>query len=161
MSKQVVVMDEPKEEQVVQKKEPRLNKFFFDWTKEPPYTTHPDYREKLERGLHNRVLVDGVDIGKCQRLETGNIGWVERQVYYATNPNMPVMVIKCRVDPKYYVREDMPEYQEHIKKYPFPCEVIADREGKIIHYFYSEIVTEFLIGHVEYVVDESLRGKDA
>lgn len=154
--REVVFMDEIKEQEV---DIPKLEKFFFDWTKNPPYTTDPRYRGKLEAGLHNRVFVDGVDIGKCLRFETGKMGWVERTVYYKTNPTMPVLTIKCRIDPKYYVREDSGEYQEHLKKYPISQgRIIRDKEGKIIHYFYSEVVTEFLIGYVEYRVDESQRG---
>lgn len=132
--------------------------YFFNWDEEPPYTNDPKYAGQLTRGQHNRVLVNGTDIGTCQSLQTGKNGWVERQVRHK-GTNRPVVVIKCRIDPNYCVRSDSPEWETELKKYPYKVMAKQQDDGTITptHDFYEEFLTEVLTGHVEFIIDESRR----
>lgn len=53
--------------------------YYFDWTKDPPYTDDPRYAGILAYGKHNRVYLDGVDIGDAMRFRTGSDGFIERR----------------------------------------------------------------------------------
>lgn len=56
--------------------------YFYDWTCEPPCTTDPKYDGKLERGEHQRVLLNGEDMGDVRKCVTGGkgVGWVEKNI---------------------------------------------------------------------------------
>lgn len=51
----------------------------FDWSVSPPQTSDPQYADRLERGEHNRVFLDGVDVGDVMRYMTGEDGWIEQR----------------------------------------------------------------------------------
>jgi hypothetical protein len=55
--------------------------YYYDWDQSPPYTDNPELAGKLVRGAHNRVFLDGNDIGNVSRCQTGANGWVEVPVY--------------------------------------------------------------------------------
>lgn len=57
----------------------RENHYYFDWTTfGKPHTDDPKHVGKLVHGLHNRVYLNGVDVGAVTRFLTGSNGWVER-----------------------------------------------------------------------------------
>lgn len=56
--------------------------YFYDWTCKPPCTTDPKYRGKLKGGKHQKVFLNGEDMGDVRKCVTGGkcVGWVEKNV---------------------------------------------------------------------------------
>lgn len=51
----------------------------FDFTADAPYTSDPRYAGRLKTGPHNKVMLNGKDVGgRVTQFMTGKAGWVER-----------------------------------------------------------------------------------